>query len=113
MDTFGICNAAKALAPVFDTLPAHLRDAANAVADNLFNNLLPPAMDKFTAAAKKIEDREEVDFEKAVNAASRAVYVYDLAQKSFGADRAPSRECDKGRRGDRARGRCKRRFPVT
>lgn len=38
-------------------------------------------MDKFTAAAKKLEDRAEVDFEKAVNATSRV--VYDLAQKAL------------------------------
>ena len=81
MDILGICNAAKTLAPVIDSLPAHLRDAANAVADNLFNNLLPPAIDKFTAAAEKLEDRAEIDFEKAVNATSRA--VYDLAQKAL------------------------------
>jgi len=81
MDILGICNAAKTLAPVIDNLPDHIRAAAEAVADHLFNVDLPPAIDKMTAAAKALEDRAEHDYEEALNATSKA--VYELAKKAL------------------------------
>merc|ERR1712086_981893 len=81
MDILGICNAAKTLAPVIDNLPDHIRAAAEAVADRLFNVDLPPAIDKMTAAAKALEDRAEHDYEEALNATSKA--VYELAKKAL------------------------------
>merc|ERR1711865_580744 len=81
MDILGICNAAKTLAPVIDNLPDHIRAAAEAVADHLFNVDLPPAIDKMTAAAKALEDRAEYNYEKALNATSKA--VYELAKKAL------------------------------
>ena len=81
LDYLGICNAARTLAPVIDKLPARARDAADAVADNLFNHLLPPAIDKVTASAESIERKARAEFEQGLNATSTA--VYDLATKAL------------------------------
>ena len=81
LDILGICKLAKTLAPVIDRLPGNVAIAANKVADNLFNNLLPPAVDKVTAAAESIADKAEQDYEKGLNATSNA--IYDLAKKAL------------------------------
>jgi hypothetical protein len=73
LDIFGICGGAEAIAQSLDNLPEIVSKAAKQVLDQLFKTDLPPFVDKITAAAEKLVDRGEKDYEKAVNATRDAL----------------------------------------
>lgn len=79
LDLFGVCGGAEKVARELDQLPDKIRKASEQVLNHLFNDLLPPTIDKITAAAQQLEDRAETDYEKAVNA-TRA-QLEQLAEK--------------------------------
>jgi len=89
LDLFGICKAAERVADSVDQLPERIHDAVDEVLDHFFEHDFGKAVDKLTAAAKGVEERALLDYQKAINAtrdqleilAERVVHlVKDLAQ---------------------------------
>jgi len=78
LDLFGVCGGANKIANELDKLPDKIRDAAEELLDHFFNEDLPPAINKLTAAAKSLMDRAEKEYEDAINATR--VQLEELAE---------------------------------
>lgn len=68
LDLFHLCHVSDTFSKAINELPEKAAKAAEETLDHMFNDLLPPAIDKITASAKQLEDQGEKDYELALNA---------------------------------------------